>query len=73
MPAPDYDKMESYKPYSEASGEKTDDMSGSMSDTLMMLADKLGFDETKAQALHDFIKECLSEDSYSEDSDEDGE
>ena len=66
MPAPDYDAMNSYKPYSEASGSDEEDAAPKLSNTLMMLADKLGYDEEKAQALHDFIKECVADEESGE-------
>lgn len=63
MAAPDYSAMEKYKPYSDASS--TDDGAGDspkpLSSTLSMLAEKFGFDEEKAQALWDFVKECMTE------------
>lgn len=72
MATPDYSSLDKYKSY----GEQDEDASeGKLPASLMMLADKLGFDEEKAQALKDFIEECMSSEDSGEyqDTDEDGE
>lgn len=58
MHAPNYDMMPMDEP-------ADDDADSPLPARLQMLADKLGFDAEKAQALKDFIKEC-SESDYSD-------